>query len=210
MLLKVLLYLVAAALSGAAFKAQKRRDDEGGARAFLATARSCLHAIRARGRAAPAHAWRAFGWLAAAAIFVALAVLRLIDLDRLVRFAAADSSLYEGRRPIQLALVLGAVGAGSVLVAIVVYAARRTPRLAVSLSVAIALLAYVGVRAVSHHRVDRVINERLLGIYTNSWLEAFGVLVVAVAVWREISPRRGGDGGGGGALARRFRSGPGR
>lgn len=186
--LKVLLYLVAVGFALAAFKRQKRSADGGGWAAYVQAARSCLSAIRRRGRDAPALAWVAFGWLTVAGINATLAVLRIVDLDHIVRWLLVDenATFYEERRTTQLLLVLIGVGVLLAVLAIVALVARRVPLLAAALATSSALAVYVVVRSISYHHVDRVIGQRVLGVYVNSWLELAGVLVIVAAAGKTL------------------------
>ncbi len=140
-----------------------------------------------------------------AVLFVCLVLLGLnkqLDaqsaLTELGRIVFRQRGLYEARREVQRVFIEGlavaAVAGGFTLAWLV----RGTPRATLfTLAGAVALSAFVVVRAASLHRVDVLIGTRFLGMKVNWLLEMGSLLVIAAgAHWRFRRPatrRRSGS-----------------
>lgn len=179
--LKVALYLVVAVLAARAAHREKNDAPPFTPKHLLATVRSCLRAIRERGRRAPARAWRAFGWLFVATVCVLLALARAIDIDHLVRSLDISSTAYADRRGAQHIIIFAVAAAATGVTAFAVFTARRSARLALALAASLTLVAYVAVRVVSLHAVDVVIGAALLGVRINTWIEAALLFAIAAS-----------------------------
>jgi hypothetical protein len=130
--------------------------------------------------------WPTF-WLLTAAVFLAMAVGRAVDLGGLAtelgRSEARAQGWYADRRRIQ-AIVIGLLGATwlvVVAVSLLRVPARRRRYLPAALAV-FTLMCFVGVRLISLHQVDGLLYRRdIAGAQVGALAELF-LLAVAVAL----------------------------
>jgi hypothetical protein len=121
---------------------------------------------------------------------VSLAVLGLnkqFDLQtaftEVGRIVAHRQGWYESRRIVQKVLIVavGLVAVGGAVTALWLNRGSSRPS-QIALAGACLILAFVTVRATSHHRVDRLLRWALLGWFRVNWLlELGGISIVLVA-----------------------------
>ena len=124
-------------------------------------------------------------WLLLAVGMLALGLNKQLDLQTALteagRSVAVQQGWYEGRRVVQAAFVL-AVAAFALLVAAWLWLQARRGSVALRRAFigAVALGAFVVIRAASFHHVDLLLGRSLLGLRLNVLLELGGIAWVAV------------------------------
>jgi hypothetical protein len=136
-------------------------------------------------------------WRVLALLLVVLGINKQLDLQtaftELGRWIAHRQGWYEQRHEVQVVFVAGALLAGLVGAVGLLWLMRRS---AAPIRIAIvgccALVAYVVVRAVSIHHVDRFIHSDVFGIRMNWLLEIGGICSVVLGAVRQSrgAPRR--------------------
>lgn len=134
-----------------------------------------------------AQAW----WLCCGAVLALLAVLAVWRLDLVLgdwlRRSLQDAGWYPLRRPLQVGALVFSVWLGWLVLSDAL--PSGSDRLGWPLLASVggtSLLLFVGWgRLLSWHALDAVLNARWVGVSTGRWLEAIGLLVVAVfATWQ--------------------------
>jgi len=117
-------------------------------------------------------------WLGAGAALWLLALTQVTHLDLVATSALRSAASHEGwyvlRRPAQAV----ALGAGALGLFIAARSLRSQPVLAVGLGICL-LLGWA--RVVSLHQVDEILNARMAGLSTGRWIDAGGLMLVAIA-----------------------------
>jgi len=151
-------------------------------------------------------AWRAYrrsvrgelAWLLTIIAFVALAINQQFGLIEfivdVVRGLSREQSWYRERRPVQREFILGiaACGAGA-LVVLLVALRREAWQLRLAALVAVGLLAFALIRAVSLHGLDALFGRALLPplpLTLGNMIELAGLLLAALACLAVMPPRR--------------------
>jgi hypothetical protein len=126
-------------------------------------------------------------WLLLAALLAVLGVNKQFDLQtaftELGRIIAHHQGWYESRRIVQkiVILVVGVVALGGVVVTSWLNRGSSRPT-RIAIAGACFIVAFVVVRATSHHRFDRILRWALLGWFRVNWLlELGGIAIVFVA-----------------------------
>ncbi|MGZ3411376.1 MAG: hypothetical protein ACXWJW_02990 [Xanthobacteraceae bacterium] len=135
-------------------------------------------------------------WAAIALLFILLGISKELDLQAALtefgRMTAVTEGWYRQRRPVQAAFVVFIIMACAILIFVLLKWARRA-HTATSLALAGAtfVLAFVLIRAVSFHDIDRVIFTRFLLARWNWIIEMGGIAIVLIASeWRKRADNR--------------------
>lgn len=129
-------------------------------------------------------------WLIEAVILFALAVNTAINGPALAtetfRAMAMDDGWYALRGAAQGRVIALALGAFAITAIVSVYWSRSAALAAsLALLVAMLLITFIVVRAISLHAVDRVVFMRVAGVTVSSIVEAAGIVVILIlALWR--------------------------
>lgn len=153
--------------------------------AGLASARA---ALALRGPDAVLRRERRFWWIAAA-ILLALAVNKQLDLQTLLtliaRCHAQLAGWYDIRRTIQREFILGVALAGAGLMLVLAWLLRGIlGRVWPALLGLGFVCVFVLVRAASFHHVDSLLGTWIFGVKMNWVFELPGPILVATAAWR--------------------------
>lgn len=153
--------------------------------AGLASARA---ALALRGPDAVLRRERRFWWIAAA-ILLALAVNKQLDLQTLLtliaRCHAQLAGWYDIRRTIQREFILGVAVAGAGLMLVLAWLLRGIlGRVWPALLGLGFVCVFVLVRAASFHHVDSLLGTWIFGVKMNWVFELPGPILVATAAWR--------------------------
>ena len=150
-------------------------------------------AERRRGGADEPQLWPAF-WFVTGALLLVMAVARSSNVNDLLtdlgRDRARSGGWYDVRRSLQAWVVGGVAGLCALTVAVAVWRVPgRRRRYLPTAIVVFTLVCFAGVRLISLHQVDVLLNDRdVRGVSLGSVIEVgllvLVVLVVAVSAWR--------------------------
>ncbi|MBM4385133.1 MAG: hypothetical protein FJ091_17410 [Deltaproteobacteria bacterium] len=130
-------------------------------------------------------------WQMLAALLAALGVNKQLDLQsaltELGRIAARSGGWYGERRGVQFVFIACIALAGAAAAIAALWTARRTsPPVRLAVAGALAILAFVVVRAASFHHFDIATSREVLGLRVGSLVELAGIAVVlTTAGWRQ-------------------------
>lgn len=154
--------------------------------AYAAAAYLCGRAYRraAQARTQPGQGHERRAWVALTVGMVALGINKQLDLQTALteagRSLALQQGWYEGRRVVQAVFVLVVAIVAVALAAWLWLQARRgTPPLRRAFVGAVALGAFVVIRAASFHHVDLLLGRNFAGLRLNVLFELAGIAWVA-------------------------------
>lgn len=136
-------------------------------------------------------------WWAIALLLLLLGLSRLANFEQILTDAGRGLAIrygwYSTRRPIQSMIVYGLLFGSGVIVTCVLacFQRLRAPE-ALGLLAVGCLLTLVGVRAISLHAVDNILDRHMFGVQVNWFLEALILIWIAGALlWKEPRPSDG-------------------
>ena len=134
-------------------------------------------------------------WLVLAVMLFCLGVNKQTDLQSLLTLYGPDLlrelDLYDVRRTIQVAFIVGVAAAAAGSVALGLWMARRWSWPCRFAAVGMGIqAAFIVIRATSFHHVDRLLGWRLGDLKFNLLLESIGLVVILMAVLFCLAQRR--------------------
>jgi hypothetical protein len=135
-------------------------------------------------------------WLVIAVVLFALAVSTAINAPALatetLRAIAIDDGWYAFRGSAQVQLIALSLGALAVLAVVSMYWSRSAALPAsLALLASMLLIAFIVVRAISLHAIDRIMFARVAGVTISSMTEATGIFVILILIlWRTATLRQ--------------------
>ncbi|MFM7051853.1 MAG: hypothetical protein ACKOYN_06945 [Planctomycetota bacterium] len=126
-------------------------------------------------------------WFAVAAFLVLLGLNKQLDLQRLVtqigRDIARDGGWYRDRKPVQIAVAVGALALGVVGTGVAAWMLRDIiARVWVALVGLLVLFVFIAARVNSLHQIDAWM--RAGPIPAKWWLELLGIALIGANAWR--------------------------
>jgi hypothetical protein len=161
---------------------------------LLAASAAGVLAVRGQFAAPGAGRERVF-WALAAALLLALAINKQLDLQSALtaaaRCLAQAQGWYEDRRAVQVAFILGlAMGGLVALVSLTVLLQGTLRRTGLALLGLVFVTLFVVIRAAGFHHMDALINTSVVGVKMNWTLELSGPFIVLAAALRQSTPLR--------------------
>ena len=125
-------------------------------------------------------------WLVLAVMLFCLGVNKQADLQSLLTLYGRDllrgAGLYDVRRPIQVAFILGVVVIATLIVLIALWLVRRWSWPCKFAAVGLGIqAAFIVVRATSFHHVDMLLRLRFGDLKINLLFESIGLMVILLA-----------------------------
>lgn len=134
-------------------------------------------------------------WVIGAAVLVALAINKQLDLQSMMvvaaRCIARGQGWYENRRFYQTEVILGLLIAAAIVVPVLIFVLRKAlvGNLAFVLSMS-ALVAFVLLRAISFHHLDVVFGTNVLSFRLHRVIEVTALTVVILVAAMRLRKRR--------------------